>query len=294
MQANLNSGLSLEYQILGEQNSKTLLMIQGLSMQLIDWPEEMLEELSKHFKLIIFDNRDIGYSTKMDEHDISELRSSIKFYNAQNANIPYTLFDMAQDAIQLMDYLDIDEFSVLGFSMGGKIAQIVAALNPKRVKGLVSLMSSGGQSHTISSDEANEMMQLSTLNADEHTMTENMVKGAYVYAGSNHTLCEKQLKIAAEKSIKRGWYPDGVYRQGLASRFSGDRSELLKTIGCPTLFIHGDEDPCISIQQAKEGAELITGSRFIEITGQGHDFPPQIVPVMSHHIIEHLENISTY
>lgn len=274
MKLNLDSGVTLEYEVRGEANQKTILLVQGLAMQLIDWPEVLVDVLAETHRVVLFDNRDIGLSTKFDDCDINALRERGGFFEVELANsAPYTLFEMAGDAVQLMDALGCEKFSVLGYSMGGMIAQLVAALYRNRVQRLVSLMSSGGQPHVVSSAAARAAMELSAVPQTLDDALDSLLGATHIYAGSNHRICESKAAEHLRLSLARCYSPDGIYRQGLAVANTGDRRRIISTIVAPTLILHGDEDPCIDVSQAIEASQLIEGSNLCLLRGQGHDFP---------------------
>lgn len=284
----ISNGIQLEYEIYGEHNSNTLLMIQGLSMQLIDWPKRLIEELSKYYRVVIFDNRDVGLSSKIyEDKNFENMNRNVSFFEQDISYSSYSLFDMAEDSLCLMDSLGIDRFHLLGFSMGGMIAQIVAAKNPDRVLSLVSLLSSGGQEEIESSSSARYSMELSSMNSNIQIAIQNSLDAAYVYAGSNHKVSELNQNIAIKEGIERSYCPNGIYRQGLAMRSSGDRQNLLRKIKAPTLIIHGVDDPCIPIHQGLKAAELISNSKLCVVEGLGHDFPDDMILYFSSCIISH-------
>lgn len=281
------NNMSFEYKIFGTENDNTILLIQGLGMQLIDWPDTLIKTLSTSFRVIVFDNRDSGLSSKMmapeaqyhpnmSECDISESR--------------YNLHDLAQDTINLADSLNISTFHLIGFSMGGMIAQLVAAKFPERVLSLVSLLSSGGQTDMISTSEAMERMNISCRRSNVNDAVDAAVISDIVFSGSKHTCDTTQSEISARKAILRSYYPEGTYRQGLAIRSTPCRQALLAQIKAPTFIIHGKEDPCIHWQQAAEAHKLIKNSQFWLVKDLGHDFPDGFTRLLGTRLINFLAN----
>ncbi|MDX2421048.1 MAG: alpha/beta hydrolase [Amphritea sp.] len=285
------NGVDIEYEVYGEHNITSLLMIQGLSMQLIDWPSSLIEELSKHFKVIVFDNRDVGFSSKVESNQcFNYLDMNVGFFSQNVRYSSYSLYDMANDAICLIDYLGIKVFHVLGFSMGGMIAQIVAANHPDRVLTLVSLLSSGGQEEIKPRLSAKLAMEQSATDIGTGAMIQSLLDAVYVYAGPNHQIVRSVQRSFIERSVQRSYCPEGVYRQGLAMRSSGDRQALLRKIKAPALIIHGTDDPCIPIDQSLRAAELIRHSTLCVIKGLGHDFPEDLIPYIAGKIITHCDH----
>ncbi|MGO2353742.1 MAG: alpha/beta fold hydrolase [Marinomonas foliarum] len=265
--------ISLEYEIFGAKHANTVILIQGLGMQLIDWPETLISTLSKSFQVIIFDNRDSGLSSKIPHpeaqqepylHDMSECDVSKSLYN---------LHDLAEDVINLANTLKVDAFHLIGFSMGGMIAQLLAAKFPTRILSLVSLLSSGGQANMRSTPDATKRMNISCHRTNLSDAIDAAVISDAIFSGRKNICDPYQSKAAARKAILRSYCPEGTYRQGLAIRSTASRQSLLTQITAPTLIIHGEEDPCIHWQQAAEAHNLIKGSQFWLVKDLGHDFP---------------------
>ncbi|MGH1541690.1 MAG: alpha/beta fold hydrolase [Arenicella sp.] len=287
------NGIQLEYKIYGKQNSNILLMIQGLSMQLIDWPTGLIKELAKDYQVIVFDNRDIGLSDKINNcSNFNNLDRRIGFFDQDIHYASYTLYDMASDSIGLIDALGINKFHVLGFSMGGMIAQIIAAKKTNRVLSLISISSSGGQEEIKPSIDAKLAMEQSGVNVPLELAIQNSLEALSIYNGSKYTLDKSTSRLEIIKSIQRQYYPQGIYRQGLAMRASGNRKDLLKKISAPTLIIHGTDDTCIPLNQAKQAVELINDAKLCAIDGLGHDFPESLLPYLSKIIRNHCRTYS--
>jgi len=278
--------LNLAYQIYGQQHSQTLVMIQGLSMQLCDWPALLIDKLSSRYRVVVFDNRDIGLSDKLTS--AANMDSRVGMFDQEIYFHRYDLFDMAEDTLQLLDYLNIQQCHLLGFSMGGMIAQIVAATSAQRILSLVSLCSSAGQEEIYPSAQARLAMELSACEQPLSQAIEQQLLSIVAYTGSGYPLCKESCREAVIFSLTRSHCPAGIYRQCLAMRASGDRSELLRAIKAPTLLVHGSEDPCIPLWQAEAAIDLIDNAKLAVIQGLGHDLPDSVIPKLGQLITNHL------
>ena len=284
------SNISLEYEIFGCENTDTIILVQGLGMQLIDWPEPLIKTLSKSFRVIIFDNRDSGLSSKM---NISEEKEKYYLQDMSECDVihrSYSLHDLAQDVVDLADALKIHTFHIIGFSMGGMIAQLVAAKFPKRVMSLVSLLSSGGQTEMISTPDAVERMNILCRRTNLNDAIDASVISDAIFSGKKNIYNSIHSKATASRAILRSYCPEGAYRQGLAIRSTQCRQLLLTQITAPTLIIHGEEDPCIHWQQAAKAHELIKGSQFWLVKDLGHDFPDWFIRKLTPSLLNFLDN----
>ncbi len=280
----------LHVRLIGAAQQPTLLMIQGLGMQLTDWPRALLAALSQHYRLVVFDNRDYGRSSLHGPAIDSALRESdFPFASVPPGQAPYSLHDMAADAFGLMDMLRIERAHVLGFSMGGMIAQIMAAQHPDRVCSLVSLMSSGGQAALPANGPGSRALaQMIVHVADRVRLIQHMIAAQRIWAGPHHEIERKTVARHLELSYRRCYRPAGIHRQALAHASAGDRSDLLQRIRCPSLVIHGEADPIIPSSFAETAARLIAGSRLIMLPDAAHDLHPALLPRLSAAILAHL------
>jgi len=261
--------VSIAYQEFGNPEDDTVLLIMGLGGQLIHWDDDLVWKLvDAGFHVVRFDNRDAGWSTKLYSEDTPGLFTAVRYKLGLSLNSPYKLDDMAADAYGLLQHLQVENAHVVGMSMGGMIAQIMAAQYPQTVKTLTSIMSSSGASHLP--EGSIELDVGSGPNTDRTEAIAATVNIGQQLDGSVAELSQTQWQTLAARSYDRSYFPDGVERQLWAILDSGDRIELLKTIKQPTLVIHGKADNLLPHQHGEHTAELIGGSRLILVEGMGH------------------------
>lgn len=278
----LNSnGIKIAYETSGDRKSPALLLVMGLGMQLVDWPDDLVNGLVEQgFYVIRFDNRDSGLSTKFDRAGTPNLRLS---YLKNLLRLPlrphYTLDDMADDALGVLTALGVARAHVVGASMGGMIAQILAARHPQRVLSLTSIMSSSGRRGLPGPTRAARAVLLrrprkgrSFDEAIEHLMRTLRVIGSPAYPTP-----ERLLRERITGSLKRNVCPGGDVRQLLAIVAASARTQLLAQISAPTLVIHGAADPLVPPAHGADTAKLVPGARLEIIEGMGHDLPPQLI-----------------
>lgn len=265
---------ALAYEVLpGPRDAESLVMIQGLGMQLIDWPDPLVAHLARSRRIVLFDNRDSGLSSTFGPpREPDALRRAAALFDGAYEPQSYTLFDMADDVVRLMDHLDLASAHLLGFSMGGMVAQIVAALHPARVRTLTSLMSAGGEPWFDCTPEIRAALIRSMVGFPslDDAVTDS-VAAAPLYGVRARGQSASDLAAHARRSFTRAYRPGGVLRQANAIRASGDRAELLRRISAATNVIHGLQDDCIPPRQAVRAAHLIAGSRLHLLPGVGHD-----------------------
>ncbi|MBK8158061.1 MAG: alpha/beta hydrolase [Rhodospirillaceae bacterium] len=247
-------------------------MIQGLGMQASDWPGTLIAALAGDRRLIIFDNRDAGLSQLFGvATDQTLVPSTFPDHRPWPHPVAYTLFDMANDVVLLMNALNIGRVHLVGFSMGGMIAQITAAYHPSRVASLVGLMTSAGQPWIDSTAAADHMLRRSILfEHDEERLLEMWLEAEEIYAGPMSLPDWDTRRLALAQSVARAYRPAGIWRQACAMRASDDRQALLRTVTAPSLMIHGEEDPVIALRQALEARRLMPQTDFQVLGGTGH------------------------
>jgi pimeloyl-ACP methyl ester carboxylesterase len=252
------NGIEIEYETFGEPTGEPLLLIMGIALQMIAWPDGLCEALAgRGFRVIRYDNRDSGLSSMMSEQ--------------------YTLDDMADDAAGLLDALGISSAHVVGASMGGAIAHSLAIRRPEMVRSLVSMMSSTGDPSLMRPDP--EVLRLNTLPqpVDRDSAIERAVTVAAV-TGSKGMVDEAYIRDLAARSWDRNPSREGVIRQALAVAGWGDHTEALRGLSVPTLVIHGEADPLVSVAAGRATADAIPGARLLLIPGMGHDLPAPVWP----------------
>ncbi len=276
------NGLELAYEQFGRDHDPALLLIMGLGTQLTGWPDAFCRALADGgLRVIRFDNRDIGLSTKM--------RSAKRYDGPQKAFVkslfnrdiesPYSLEDMAADTVGLMDALDIPQAHLVGASMGGMIAQLVAALYPERALSLTSIMSSSG-ARRLPRGKLKVLMRLGKApkNSKPETVARHMAQTMRMIGSPEYGRSLEDWTSEIRRNVKRSYYPPGTRRQMLAVMAAPSRVDLLGGITCPALVIHGKADPLLPVKHGRDTADSLPGARYEEIDGMGHDLPPRLLP----------------
>lgn len=275
------NGLALEVDDQGPAGGPPLLMIMGLGMQLVAWPDELVQLLvARGYRVIRFDNRDIGLSQHLDQFGAPNLPWAAMRY-AMHAKLrsPYTLRDMAADALGVLDALGLASAHICGASMGGMIAQHLAAEQPARVRSLCLVMTSSGARSLPQPGLAVRQAMLKKPGSDDadavvaHLQRLLAVIGSPAYPPDPARLRQRLLS-----TVQRSWHPLGTARQLMAVMADGDRTPLLARISAPTCVIHGEADPLIPVAAGRQLAELIRGATADFIPGMGHDLPLQLLP----------------
>jgi len=275
------NGLPIAYETAGDPKAVPMLLIMGLGMQLIAWPDDFVDGLVEAgFYVIRFDNRDSGLSAKFDHAGTPNLPLAfLKTLVRWPLKSAYTLDDMAADAVGLLSALGVARAHIVGASMGGMIAQIIAANYPDRVLSLTSIMSSSGRRGLPGPTRQARAAILSRPNdpKDMESVVAHMANTFRVIGSPAYPTSDKQLRERIARAIKRNVCTGGVARQMVAIAASGDRSKLLKTIKTRTLVIHGAADPLVPLACGKDTARLVTDARLEVIEGMGHDLPAQLI-----------------
>jgi proline iminopeptidase len=291
------NGITLTYESLGDPNSPPILLIMGLGMQLTGWPDTFCTALvGRGFRVIRFDNRDIGLSTKFGHLPIPNLAwLAIKARLGLPIRSGYSLADMAADAVGLLDALGLETAHVAGASMGGMVAQLVAALHPGRVRSLTSIMSSTGARRLPgpTSRAAAALLGKPDNPSDPQSVIEHYVRLFRVIGSPGFPTDEDELRHRLAESVRRSYYPAGSARQLHAIAACGDRSRLLRKVEAPTLVIHGADDPLIPVECGKDTAAKISGAKLRVIQGMGHDLAPGLQPIIVSAIADHCQEAET-
>ena len=283
----VNTGMELEYETFGSPDDPALLLIMGFTAQLTDWDERLCRLLAEGGRFVIrFDNRDCGLSTKLDgqEVDVPSVMAAA-FANEEPPAVPYTLGDMAADAVGLLDHLDIERAHVMGASMGGMIAQTVAINHPGRVRSLISVMSQPGEPDVGQPTEAAAV----AIFAPPPTSREEYIDSSprWMVWQSQKYRDEARVRDNAARSYDRSFYPEGGPRQMAAMFGSGRRTEALSKLDVPTLVIHGRDDQLITPSGGFRTAELIPGAHLLFVADMGHDMPEPLWPLFVDAVLSH-------
>ena len=287
------NGIALETEIDGPADAPVILLTRGLGTQLIEWPPAFYRGLvAAGFRFVRYDNRDVGLSQKFGPCDVFvDVPFGSAGYDGPEA--VYSLFDMAADTVGLLDALAIEKAHILGISMGGMISQIVAAKYPERARSLISIMSSAGEDNPV----AGPRVAVDALWApwprasDRVAIIEKGVRDWRVFGSKSYPADEARLRQHVIATMERCYCPGGILRQRAAVRSSGSREHLLKQISCPSLIIHGDEDPLIPPASGERAARLIPDARFELIKGMGHDFPDPLVSTLVDTVVAHCRRV---
>ena len=275
------NGLTLEYESLGSQTAETILLIMGLGAQMTRWPKALTDKLiARGYRVIAFDNRDVGLSQKLDDAGAPDMGAVLKALSEGKAPpVAYNLDDMAADAAGLLGALGIERAHIVGASMGGMIAQLVAADYPRRTLSLTSIMSTTGNPDlpratpeamaVINSRGPDPMVDLEGYLA--HSMAGSRTIGSPAYPADEADLRERTLS-----DFNRAYYPVGFMRQYAGVMASPDRRPKLKTITAPTVVVHGEVDPLVPVEGGRDTAANIPGAELRVIPGMGHDLPPAL------------------
>jgi pimeloyl-ACP methyl ester carboxylesterase len=278
MRAQAN-GIELEYDTFGNPNDPVLVLIMGLAMQMVAWDPDFCGMLAERgFHVVRFDNRDVGLSTKVRGGPKPNVLQAMV---GRTPRAGYTLVDMADDTVGLLDHLGVPAGHVVGASMGGMIGQIVAIRHPERVLSLCSLMSSMGDRRTARPRLRALGVLLRKAPSERDAYIEYSLRVAKTIGSPDYPLDEERIRRRAAESYDRCHYPAGIARQLLAILASGNRRAELGRVRAPAVVIHGTRDLLAPPRAGRATARAIPGARLVEIEGMGHDLPkatwPQIV-----------------
>lgn len=280
----LDNGHKVCYRTEGE--GTPLLLIAGLGLHLTSWPEEFVSGLAgSGFRVISFDNRDVGKSSPAPTPPPGKLSLLFRKPPAHN----YDLADMANDAIGLLEQLEIEQAHLVGMSMGGMIAQTISARNPEKVFTLTSIFSTTGNTRVGQPALSTTLKLLKAPAVNRSQYATRFIESLRHIGGLGHPIDEERLYNYALEAWDRGEQNlyEGVARQIAAIMKSGDRTPELRQIKAPTLVIHGDRDMMVHPSGGQATANAIPKSRHITIKGMGHDIAPGVVPELLDLITEH-------
>lgn len=276
------NGLELCYQEMGDPDGPPLLLIMGLATQMIAWDEGFCAPLAERgFRVIRFDNRDIGRSTRIDSAGVPP---RVDMMIGRRGSAAYLLSDMATDTVGLLDHLGVEAAHVVGASMGGMIAQTLAIEHPRRVRSLVSIMSNTGSRWTGMPSRKAMAVLLGKPPRSREQAVERAVRTFGVIGSPGYPFEEERVRRIAGRSYDRGHGAAGVIRQLHAITASGDRTQALRDVRAPTTVIHGNRDVLVRPAGGRATARAIPGARLKLIDGMGHDLPPQLWPVFAEEI----------
>lgn len=279
--------IEIEYETFGSPDDPTLLLVNGFTSQLLGWDEELCRMLAQRGRHVIrFDNRDCGLSTHLDGVSVNPMAVlRAKLDGAAVPPVPYTLSDMGNDAVGLLEALGIEAAHVMGVSMGGMIVQTIAIEHPERCRSLISVMSSPGDPRTgAATPEAREV--LLTPPPTERDAYIDAAENSVVWASKRYVDVDRLRELAAA-NYDRAFYPEGAPRQLAAIYASGDRTDALAKVELPTLVIHGVDDTLITPDGGRSTADAIRGANLLLLADMGHDLPVPLWPLIVDAVISH-------
>ena len=280
----------IEYDSFGSEDAEPILLISGLGAQMVRWPVPFCRALaSRGYRAIRFDNRDAGLSTHLDEAPVPDLASvAAALARGEAPNVPYTLRDMAGDTIGVLDRLSIAQAHIVGRSMGGMIAQLVASEHPHRLLSLTSIMSGSGNPENP--PPAPEVMarlisRCPHPSEDEAGFLAHRMAFSRLISGRGYPFDEVAQRIGILAEVNRAYDPTGFGRQIAAIAATGDCRALLSKIDVPTLVVHGSDDPLIPLEAGKDTAANIRGADLLVVQGMGHEIPSPLYETVAAAIV---------
>lgn len=270
-------GVNIAYETFGRDDGEPVLLVMGLGMQMLAWPEDFCTMLvERGFAVARFDNRDVGLSTRFRQAGTPSLPMILV---RPGAVASYRLADMADDAVAVLDALEWPSAHVVGVSLGGMIAQTIAIHHPERVRSLTSIMST--PSPRIGRARIRAMLALAPRRLrSRDELADRMVTVFTIIGSPGYPTDEEWIREIARQSWDRGHDAGGVTRQLAAINASGDRRAGLAGVRVPTLVMHGEADPLIRLAGARATADAVPGSRLVTFPGMGHDLPAALWPAM--------------
>ncbi len=264
----------------GNPELPCIVFIQGLGMNVWEWPQNTLKSLTQYFYLVCIENRDAGLSGRCGP-DVDNDALSKLVTKDNTKNIPYTLYNMRDDVIKGLTSLGVVNFAIIGFSMGGMIAQLVASLCGNRVTGLVQICSTGGEKDVPVPEESWRRFLKISYPFESQTVLVDQLADDLKWFAEPSPLSNLEARQAAIAMIHNGYTPGGYARQLLALSRSGDRTRYLESIKCPTLVIGALEDRCVAPKSSKRAHKLIPNSELIMCKNIGHTLGPAVMGHMS-------------
>lgn len=278
----------------GNPDAEPILLVMGLGAQMTLWPDEFVEALvAKGYRVIRYDNRDIGLSQKMEGARAPSLPWQLLCKRIGfPARVPYTLRDMADDGAGLLDALGIARAHVVGASMGGMIAQLMAVHHADRLLSLTSIMSTTGNAKLPQAEKhAMQALTAPLKSLDEEVVVEHGLNVARNIGSPGFPFDPERQREKVLRGVRRSVYPPGLPRQLAAIIDDGDRRRRLAQITVPTLVLHGEDDPLVKLEAGKDTAAHIPGAKLVTIPGWGHDLPLELIDQLADEIAAHAGSV---
>jgi pimeloyl-ACP methyl ester carboxylesterase len=281
------NGILIDYDVFGPPDGVPLLLIHGFAQQSIGWPPELIDGFVRAgLRVIVFDNRDTGFSQKWDGQipDFAAIMSALR--ERRKPEIAYALADMAADAAGLLDALNIASAHVLGASMGGMIAQILALQHRPKLRSLTLVFTSPGDLDLPqATPEARRALTERPPAHDRDSVIANVLASRKIYGSKGFEQNEARIAGHAGRAFDRMFYPEGGARHWAAILATPPRGRHLKRLDLPSLVLHGSDDTLIPPENGRRLAERIPGAEYHEIAGWGHDFPLTVIPLLLDRIV---------
>lgn len=284
------NGIEIAYEEHGVPTNPVVLLIQGLGVPLSGWPPTLIEGLvAEEYRVVAFDNRDVGRSQLLHDKKVPNMLVQILRRTVRlRVKAPYQLVDMMRDTVGLLDALDIESAHIVGVSMGGMIAQLLAIHEPRRVKSLTLIMSTTGNPKLPGPTKAvtKHIMSRPKAPTDEARLAHYWQLWRLL-GSPDYRLSDAELAEFIQAVFERGLTAAGSARQTLAILAAPDRTDALRHLDVPVLVVHGDSDPLIRVECGQALAEAIPGARMTTISGMGHDLPLALMPRFVRLISQH-------
>jgi pimeloyl-ACP methyl ester carboxylesterase len=284
------NGIEIHYEEQGDKTAPPMLLIMGFGAQLTLWPDELVDALaSRGFRVIRYDNRDIGLSHKFDGVKAPGLvKMTLLSKLGLKPKVPYTLADMADDGAGLLDTLGIEKAHIVGASMGGMIAQHFVSRHADKCLSLTTIFSTTGNPKLPpAKPEAMKALVTRPDSTEEKVLVEHGMMVARTIGSPAYPTEEERLRERTTASVRRSFYPEGPTRHLSAIVADGDRRGMLKDVTVPTLVLHGEDDPLVPCEGGRDTAASIPGARLKTIPGWGHDLPLELVDELADAIAGH-------
>jgi pimeloyl-ACP methyl ester carboxylesterase len=277
------NGIDIEYEEFGDPKATPMLLVTGLGAQMISWDDAFCEQLAaRGFRVIRFDNRDSGLSTRMEAAGPPDMASALN----GDPHPAYMLDDMAADAAGLLDALGIEAAHIVGASMGGFISQLIAINHPARALSLTSIMSGPSRGEGVSPTAEGSALLFRQPPSSPEQSIEMAIAGRRLLVGSGDPFDEAFERAKATRAAQRAWYPVGTGRQLLAILAAQPRLGRLQRVRVPTLVIHGQDDILVPLENGRMVAAAVPSARLLVLEGMGHDIPKRVWPQVIDAIVE--------
>jgi pimeloyl-ACP methyl ester carboxylesterase len=281
--------IEIAYETFGSADDVPVLLVMGLATQMVGWPDEFCAGLaSEGYYVVRFDNRDIGLSTHLDDAGAPDVMAVL---GGDVSSVAYGLADLADDTVALLDALGLDSVHLVGASMGGMIAQLVAIRHPARVRSLTSIMSTTGDPAVGAPAEAALAVLLAPPATGRDAAVQRAVDTYRVIGSPGFEFDEAGLRDRAGLSFDRAYDPAGVARQLAAILTTPDRTQDLKSISVPTLVIHGSEDALVNVSGGRATAAAVPDAELLVVDGMGHDLPRAVWPQITERIAALIDRV---